>query len=377
MKYFGKILYSALFVLSVTVAGVMSMPAYESFRTNDADLVKGQLAKEYEEHFNKSHPIKAFGTGLWAAIQYELFKEGRPGVVVGRDEWLFTDEELVHYPDFEKRISERIALINDIKVYLKNFDVEMIVALIPAKTRIYEEKLPKRYSSYYQPDDASHSLFVALAHSKLSIEDLTQALLLAKVEHTAFLKTDTHWSQQGAKYAAAQLIRTMKRNYPELSWGEDHFETRVERNQDHKGDLLNYIPLGSYFEKLGPAADVISVTSTNLIEQSIGDLDMFGDAGSEIVLVGTSYSANTLWNFAGFLREEAELDILNVAEEGKGPVIPMLEYLVSEDFLESPPRVVIWEIPERYFPMEYEMNAYNLPFISRYYVSNTEPINTK
>jgi alginate O-acetyltransferase complex protein AlgJ len=38
-------------------------------------------------------PIKRLGTNLWAALDFKLFNEGRPGVVLGRDQWLYSDEE--------------------------------------------------------------------------------------------------------------------------------------------------------------------------------------------------------------------------------------------------------------------------------------------
>jgi alginate O-acetyltransferase complex protein AlgJ len=67
----------------------------------------------------------------------------------------------------------------------------------------------------------------------------------------------------------------------------------------------------------------------------------------DIVLIGTSYSANTRWNFPGYLKEALGEDIASYAREGAGPFRPMLAYLASEDFRREPPRLVIWEIPER------------------------------
>ena len=40
--------------------------------------------------------------------------------------------------------------------------------------------------------------------------------------------------------------------------------------------------------------------------------------------------------------------MLNVAEEGLGPVAPMRKYLASEVLRDTPPEVVIWEFPIRY-----------------------------
>lgn len=74
------------------------------------------------------------------------------------------------------------------------------------------------------------------------------------------------------------------------------------------------------------------------------------------MLVGTSYSANELWDFPGALRKHLGRDLINVAEEGDGPLVPMVSYLNSSDFENHPPQVVIWEFPERYLaqPLESE-----------------------
>jgi alginate O-acetyltransferase complex protein AlgJ len=69
------------------------------------------------------------------------------------------------------------------------------------------------------------------------------------------------------------------------------------------------------------------------------------------VLVGTSYSANPLWNFTGALQEAFGEDVVSYATPAHGPFLPMQEYLDSADFKARAPRLVIWEMPERYLPM--------------------------
>jgi alginate O-acetyltransferase complex protein AlgJ len=60
-----------------------------------------------------------------------------------------------------------------------------------------------------------------------------------------------------------------------------------------------------------------------------------------------------LWNFEGALKEALGADVLNVANQGEGPVRPMQEYLVSETLQNTPPELVIWEIPERFINVSY------------------------
>jgi alginate O-acetyltransferase complex protein AlgJ len=47
--------------------------------------------------------------------------------------------------------------------------------------------------------------------------------------------------------------------------------------------------------------------------------------------------------------------VVSYAEDGHGPILPMLSYLKSDDFKNSPPQVLIWEFPERYLPVNNEI----------------------
>ena len=76
-----------------------------------------------------------------------------------------------------------------------------------------------------------------------------------------------------------------------------------------------------------------------------------------MTLVGTSYSANTNWNFEGFLKEYLETDVLNMADQGLGPLVVMDKYLENDAWKNSPPRLVIWEMPERYLLMPHGVSA--------------------
>jgi alginate O-acetyltransferase complex protein AlgJ len=65
-------------------------------------------------------------------------------------------------------------------------------------------------------------------------------------------------------------------------------------------------------------------------------------------LVGTSYSANANWSFTPALMTALRRDILNFAEQGRGPVRPMRAMLDDPNLAESPPELVLWEFPIRY-----------------------------
>lgn len=82
---------------------------------------------------------------------------------------------------------------------------------------------------------------------------------------------------------------------------------------------------------------------------------LFGEqAPTEVVIVGTSNSADRddqrkSYNFAGFMREYLEVDILNYGLQGAGQDGSFIQYLHSADYNpEQPPKLIVWELPANY-----------------------------
>ena len=67
-----------------------------------------------------------------------------------------------------------------------------------------------------------------------------------------------------------------------------------------------------------------------------------------IALVGTSYSAARIWSFESQLKGALGADIVNYAQEGHGPFVPMRSFMKKVEVGEVEVKAVIWEIPIRY-----------------------------
>jgi alginate O-acetyltransferase complex protein AlgJ len=74
-----------------------------------------------------------------------------------------------------------------------------------------------------------------------------------------------------------------------------------------------------------------------------------------VVLTGTSYSLRA--NFHGFLQQELAAKVLNTAKDGGGFLQAATEYLKDESFRSSKPKVLIWELPERFLGMKLDDEA--------------------
>lgn len=319
-------------------------------RPQGKSVLNGEWTAAYEKQFNESLPFRQLAIDAWGVLTYTVFGEGREGVLIGSDGWLYTSEEFLAHPEGEKAFQTKVDLAVKASAQLAKEGTAFLVAVVPAKARIYPEHLG-RYS-YPSYNEALYQSFIsALENEGVATVSLLAPLEKAKDKQMTFLKTDTHWTPFGAFIAADAIAKEVERLGLLHSFGEVEFVTELLGNVKHEGDLLSYLPLGSFQERLGPAFDTLEEKVT---EQKEAGLGLFGAETIPVTLIGTSYSANQSWQFENALKERLGADVLNMADEGQGPVVPLEFYLASEELKDNPPELVIWEIPERFIGVVYE-----------------------
>ena len=337
-----------LFLLATVLIGGVAAVTSKGTRTypTGQDVVTGKAAHAYETGLDAGVPFRDPAVTLWGTVNYRLFDEAREGAVVGTDGWLYTTEEFQTSPKDAAEIAGKLTYIRQVRDELKAQGSQLIVALLPAKVRVYPEHLgshrvPKVKAGQYQ---AFRKNVEALG---VPAPDLSAVLTAAKTQGDVFVRTDTHWTPLGAKVVAEQLAVTVHDRLPTLELPAATFQTKPS-NTATPGDLLRYLPLP---KGTGPQAPKVQVTITT----KLGDGgSLLGDEPVAVTLVGTSYSAIKTWNFDGALKQALGTDVLNVADEGQGPIVPMRVYLESQTLKDNPPKLVVWEIPERFLRVEYK-----------------------
>ncbi|MBK4999123.1 alginate O-acetyltransferase [Pseudomonas sp. S31] len=360
-----RITYSLSFLGLLVGLGAWSVGGLESFnRTGQMTLLNGKLAKAAETHYDEQFPIKRLGTNLWAALDFKLFNEGRPGVVLGRDQWLFSDEEFKPTAGAEQLMQENLALIQGVRDTLRKHGSQLVLAIVPAKARIYAEYLGKEQPASLH-DDLYNQFHAQARQANVFAPDLMAPMEQAKARGQVFLRTDTHWTPMGAEVAAQALAEAVSRQKL-LSGEPEAFVTEAGDSAPYKGDLTNFLPLDPLFSDLLPQPDNLQQRTTRpaAAEGQDGDA-LFADTRIPVALVGTSYSANPHWNFLGALQQALRSDVANYAEDGHGPLLPMLKYLQSDAFKEAAPQVVVWEFPERYLPMKNDLSSFDPQWIAQ------------
>ncbi len=314
------------------------------------------ITTQLDSELNDAIGFKNFSRNLWGVIEYQVFKEGRKGVLIGKEGWLYSDEEFIHFPNELSELDAKLEFMASTEATLKSYGSELIIALVPAKSRVYPEYLGRYEQPSYTLERYGRAL-ERIQSANLNVVDLYTPLKEAKSTQPTFLRTDTHWTTFGAEVAAQTISKQIKETLTLQNLDGDRYQTTVLDSFQHSGDLLKFIPMGKY-QNLGPIPDDMNKLSTEKVssddEQSASlGASLFGGATIPVTLIGTSYSANPLWNFEGALKVTLGADILNCADDGFGPIIPMKNYLESNELKETPPELVIWEIPERFLPVDY------------------------
>lgn len=336
------------------IAGAILTVASPATRTrpHEQPVLTGQWAQAYEHTLDAGIAFRSTAVSLWANVNYTLFREARDGALVGRNGWLYTTEEFQTAPADAQERTRKLRYILQVRNLLGAQGTRLIIALIPAKSRIYADQLggqrvPAQLASQYS------DFLGRLRQAGVSAPDLLKTFGKARQQGSAplFLRTDTHWSPVGAALAAQQIAKMIRADQPDLPAAQ--FLTTLSPAHARAGDLLHYLPVAAH---TGPALDMTGTSSTEHTGGSGGGLLLNTATLPSVTLVGTSYSARTkdnIWNFDGQLQQALGSDVMNAAQEGKGPITPMAAYLMSSARKTAPPQVVVWEIPERYLRVEY------------------------
>ena len=335
-----------LAVIGLGAAVTLSTPSVRQWPAGK-DIVTGEAMVDYEKNnLDAKVPWRDASVNLWGGLNYHLFGEAREGALIGKNGWLFTTEEYQTSVKDAAEIAGKVAYIKQVRDELAKDGAKLVVALIPAKARVYADqtgaKVPVQNAPLYQGTRQ------ALEEAGIPAPDLLAAMTQARQGGDVFLHTDTHWTPRGAQVVAQALAPVVRAQASELPGAE--YKVSIKPEVTRSGDLLRYVPVKTG----GPRPDFVSEPEYTRTDSGGGGL--LGDETLAVTLVGTSYSAETkdnVWHFGGALSQALGTEVLNAAQEGKGPVVPMREYLTGQDRQDNPPQVVVWEIPERFLRVGY------------------------
>lgn len=346
--------FSAGLFLAVCVAGFLlwAVPAVQerplaavAAKSTLASLLDGSTTAEIDETVERTHGAHEPARRMVTALRLLLFREGTGAVVPGSRGYLFTREEFEHHREDDAVLAANLHEMARVHGVLAERGLELLVVMVPSKARILSEYVP-RHLQELPHHRRLHSAVEFLNNRGIAVVDPTEAL--ATTEEQTFLRADTHWTPEGARIVAARTAEVAER------WGFlDAADTQVfdlhrGEPQVHTGDLAVFVPLPDSLRFLAPVSEKVAVW---VAEPRNGGGGLFDLPEIPVVLVGTSFSASPLWSFSEFLKDALHADLVNMAQEGVGPFAPMQDFLRDGPPEGVYPRVVVWEIPERYLTL--------------------------
>ncbi|MEM7398946.1 MAG: hypothetical protein AAF354_08400 [Pseudomonadota bacterium] len=322
-----------IFTLGTAVLMVgLSVTAFS--RTDAGDPTtgwsNGAYQRGFEERFERSIPSHDGSVALWAAARWALFNEPAAGAVAGQGGWLFTEEEFTE-PAGTRDLAGELARVSSI---LEKDGMQLVPVIVPDKARMHANRLPRGRSAGFET--RYQTALDTIDAARLPVIDLRPALDF----DASYMRTDTHWSPEGARRVAALIAES----FGDVDIPRVDVETTAIGTRSLDGDLLSFVATGAFRDHVGPAEEAIETFETTVAASG----GLFGDAFVPVVLVGTSYSAKSDFHFEGFLKQALQADVLNASLVGQGPFVPMDAYLAGLNELSSPPSIVLWEIPERF-----------------------------
>ncbi|MGG7599715.1 alginate O-acetyltransferase [Pseudomonas sp. WC1] len=331
-----------IFALALAAMFVYSLPPVLSFARAQTDswnlFVDGKLLRKFEQVYDKRFFLREPSVQLWADARFQLFGEGTQGVVLGKDGWLYTSQEYRVPNDLDANLASQLKQIAQVEQQLAEHGKHLVLLPLPMKLDIYASHAERAFD----PRVASlYDRFVAdLQLRRLDVVPLRDAYLRNLAGPRLFLKSDTHWSPDGARLSAYELARQRPRLL-----GDHVYVSHKAGDKTVKGDLMNYLQFDH--ARLAPQFGGNPIELYETLEAAQGSDELFAEQAQSLLLVGTSYSKIDDWNFVGFLKEALNRDLLSVAVEARGPFEAMNQFLASDQLHNPQIDTVIWEFPLR------------------------------
>ena len=266
-------------------------------------------------------------------------------VFQGQDGWLFHPGDLATNLEISDDALPYLARLNRA---LEQQGVRLLIANLPTRGMLHHNKFDNNQPFFksYNNSLANYSfLKVNLVLNSVGI--LTPNLLQpfknqGKPYNYSFTR-DSHWSPSGSRVVAQEISRVIKA-LPEYKLiASQQFKTHTGDIKNRRTDLAYYVRKVCGNVKIPPEPE--QVYKTIPVGNVVQDRDLFGDKLiPEIVLIGTSNSANNQVNFWGFLQDFLDIEILNVSIPAGGTWTAIKDYFLKTKPTDYP-RVAIWEFP--------------------------------
>lgn len=313
--------------------------AEDEARRAAARFRDGSLAAWAERRLRLTSRIRQITAPWYARALYRASGEIHPSVVAGDDGWLFKTDRLVPVPEPEDRLLGRsAATLAAIHRRVRVFGVDVRVLLVPRKSDVYREALPRGVDA--RPD-LYGKLRLALEERGVRTPDLLAAFREER-ERGLWHRADTHWNDEGMRLAAAVIARDSGAPPADAPRATRIVEAPEE---PESADLFRLagLPCGDLAVPRSPDHEHRPLRVVDAAGSPVPYIHGADPTPAPIVLTGTSFTAGR--SLPHLLLHASGSLVRTDAWPAEGPGEPIrrsLQGIVARGTL---PELMIWEIP--------------------------------
>lgn len=163
---------------------------------NFKSVISGEYKDKYEEYLSDQVVFRNECISLKSIVELILQKEEVNGVYFAKDDYLMTIDDSANYMD-TRALKNYNYLSLFSKEYSKMIEGSLSIMLIPNKSVIFQDKLPK-YVELADEKKIIDTIYNQCSFAKCI--DVFDILMSHKDEYI-YYKTDHHWTSLGAYYA--------------------------------------------------------------------------------------------------------------------------------------------------------------------------------
>lgn len=270
---------------------------------------------------------------LAAGLSYRLLGDAGPQVRAGCPGWLFLAEELLEVKDGAENLAARLRLARQIRDAFAARNIALVMLPVPDKAELAGEGLCGL--------QAARQAWERRAEWRTRSPGLgvNQVDIATGWPAGAFLRTDTHWNDAGARFAAEQTAAAIIRR---IGPGDTRVALETGEPRPRVGDLMRLAGLSRSWPWSGPQPDAQADVSAKITRTG----SLLDDVPPPAVLLaGSSYALNS--GFADQLQAALGREVAQKSREGSGFAGALLDILDGAPHMLDGVRLVVWEFPMR------------------------------
>ena len=191
------------------------------------------------------------------------------GVVVGYDDYMFyqdTINDFIGSGFLSQTLYDRaVQMLRDRNNWANSHGMKFYFVIAPNKNTVYPDYMPEGYTmASYRRYDQFVALLREAGITAVDLRGAMSAALAANPEKNLYYKYDTHWNNHAGYVAYAELMRTIRADYPNAVF-HDKSEYQINYCETYMKDLAYYLGYYDRFVDYGPVYTLKSGMTARLV----------------------------------------------------------------------------------------------------------------